>query len=102
MQPVSGQRLAKQIPTETNTHVTLKNGVLCGTCREVLTKIVAAISQCNPREGGVEYSTVALRVVGGDEKRTQCLGVYVGHPLPGGYKYGDLALRVGGFSNLRQ
>jgi hypothetical protein len=46
--------------------------------------------------------TVALRVVGGDEKGTQCLGVLLGHPVPGGYKYGDLALQVGGVSNLRQ
>jgi hypothetical protein len=44
-------------------------------------------------EAGSNTSTVALRVVGGDEKGTQCLGVY---------KYGDLALRVGGVSNLRK
>jgi hypothetical protein len=25
---------------------------------------------------------------------TQCLGVYLGHPVPGGYKYGDRALQV--------
>jgi hypothetical protein len=47
-------------------------------------------------------STVALRVVGGNEKRTQCLGVSLGHLVPGGYKYGDLALQVGVVSNLRQ
>jgi hypothetical protein len=47
-------------------------------------------------------STVALRVVGGDEKGTQCLGVQLGHPVPGGYKYGDMALHVGGVSSLRQ
>jgi hypothetical protein len=40
--------------------------------------------------------------VGGDEKGTQCLGVYLSHPVPGGYKYGDLALQVGGVSNLRR
>jgi hypothetical protein len=28
-------------------------------------------------------STVALRVVGGDEKVTQCLGLEPDHPLPG-------------------
>jgi hypothetical protein len=43
-------------------------------------------------EAGSNTSTVALRVVGSDEKGTQCLGVKLGHPLPGGYKYGDLAL----------
>jgi hypothetical protein len=46
-------------------------------------------------EAGSNTSTVALRVVGGDEKGTQCLGVELGHPIPGGYKYGDLALRLG-------
>jgi hypothetical protein len=46
--------------------------------------------------------TVALRVVGGDEKGTQCLGVYPGHPVPGEYKYGDVAHQVGGVLNLRQ
>jgi hypothetical protein len=46
-------------------------------------------------------STVALRFVGGDEKGIQCLGVKLGHPVPGGYKYGDLALKVEGVSNFR-
>jgi hypothetical protein len=35
---------------------------------------------------GSNTSTVALRVVGGDEKGTQCLGVQLGHPVPEGYK----------------
>jgi hypothetical protein len=39
-------------------------------------------------------------VVRGDEKGTQCLGVYLGHPVPGGYKYRDLALQVGGVSRI--
>jgi hypothetical protein len=47
-------------------------------------------------------STVAMRVVVGNEKGTQCLGLYLGHPVPGGHKYGDLALQVGEVSNLRQ
>jgi hypothetical protein len=47
-------------------------------------------------------STVALRVVGGDENETQGLGVQLGHPVPGGCKYGDLALQVGRVSNLGQ
>jgi hypothetical protein len=46
-------------------------------------------------EAGPNTSTVALRVVGGDEKGTLCLGVLLGHPVPVGYKYGDLALQVG-------
>jgi hypothetical protein len=53
-------------------------------------------------EAGSNTSTVALLVIGGDEKETQCLGVYLGHPVPGGYKYGDPALQVDGVSNLRQ
>jgi hypothetical protein len=53
-------------------------------------------------EAGSNTSTVAQRVVEGDEKGTQCLGVKLGHPVPGGYKYGDLALQVGGVSNPRQ
>jgi hypothetical protein len=40
-------------------------------------------------------STVALRVVEGDEKVTQCLGVYLDHPVPGGYEYEELVLPVG-------
>jgi hypothetical protein len=53
-------------------------------------------------EAGSNTSTVALRDVGGDEKGTQCLGTYLGHPVPGGYKYGDLVLQVGGVSKLIQ
>jgi hypothetical protein len=53
-------------------------------------------------EAGSNTSTVALRVVGGDEKKTQCLGVQLGYLVPGGYKYGDLALHVGGVSTLRE
>jgi hypothetical protein len=51
---------------------------------------------CESRVEAVsDTSTVALRVVGGDEKGTQCLGVQLGRPVPGGYKYDDLALQVG-------
>jgi hypothetical protein len=32
--------------------------------------------------------------------KTQCLRVYLGHPVPGGYKYGDLALQVGGVPRI--
>jgi hypothetical protein len=47
-------------------------------------------------EAGSNTSTIAPRVVRGDEKGTQCLGVQLGHPVPGGYKYGDLARQTGG------
>jgi hypothetical protein len=53
-------------------------------------------------EAGSNTSTVALLVIGGDGKETQCLGVELGHALSGGWKYEDLALQVGGVSNLRQ
>jgi hypothetical protein len=43
-------------------------------------------------EAGSNTYTVAMQVVGGDEKGNQCLGEY---------KYGDLALQVGRVSNLR-
>jgi hypothetical protein len=49
---------------------------------------------------GSNTSTVALRVVGGDEKGTRCLEVQLGHSVPEGYKYGDLVLKVGAVSNL--
>jgi hypothetical protein len=42
--------------------------------------------------------TVALRVVRGDGKGTQCPGVKLDHHIPGGYKHWDLALQVGGVS----
>jgi hypothetical protein len=42
---------------------------LRGSCREVILKITGAM------RGGFEFCTVALRVVGGGEKVTQCLGV---------------------------
>jgi hypothetical protein len=51
-------------------------------------------------EAGFSTSTVALRVVGGDEKGTQCPPL--GHSIRGGYKYGGLVLQVGEVSNLRQ
>jgi hypothetical protein len=53
-------------------------------------------------KAGSNTFTVALRVVGGDEKGTQCLGVKLDHPVPGGYKYENLALQIGGISNLRK
>jgi hypothetical protein len=51
---------------------------------------------------GSNTSAVALRVVGGDEKGTQCLEVKLGHTVPGGYKYGNLVLQDGEVSNMKQ
>jgi hypothetical protein len=53
-------------------------------------------------EAGSNTSTVALRVVGRDEKGIRRLRVQFGYPVAEGYKYGDLALQIGGVSNLRQ
>jgi hypothetical protein len=51
-------------------------------------------------EAGSNTSTVALRIVGGDEKGTQFLEAT--HFLGDTYKYGDLALQVREVPNLRQ
>jgi hypothetical protein len=53
-------------------------------------------------EEGSNTSIIALRVVRGDEKEAQCLGVKLSQTVPGEYKYGDLVLQVEGVSNLRQ
>jgi hypothetical protein len=53
-------------------------------------------------EAGSNTSTVALQVVGDDEKGLQCLGVKLVHPVPGGYKYWDLTLQLVAVSKLRQ
>jgi hypothetical protein len=53
-------------------------------------------------EAASNTSTVVLRVVGGNEKGIQCLGVQWGQSVPRRYKYEDLTLQVGGFSNLRE
>jgi hypothetical protein len=44
----------------------------------------------------VDVSTASLRGVEGDGKGTQCLEVYLGHPVTGGYKHRDLVLQGGG------
>jgi hypothetical protein len=53
-------------------------------------------------EVGSNTYIIALQIVESDEKGTRCLGVYLGHLVPGRYKYGDLALHVGRVSNLKQ
>jgi hypothetical protein len=59
-------------------------------------------TKSHARVEAIRTPTIALRVVGGDEKGTQCLGVQLDHPVLEGYKCGDLALEGGGVSNLRQ
>jgi hypothetical protein len=53
-------------------------------------------------EAGSNTSTVALRVVGGDERGTQCLRVQLCHSVPRGYKYVDQVLQDGEVSNLNK
>jgi hypothetical protein len=43
-------------------------------------------------EAGYNAYVAALRVVEGNEKLSQCLGVKLGHPVTGGYKNKDLVL----------
>jgi hypothetical protein len=62
---------------------------------------VLCINTVTPElESGCWHLALALRVVRGDGKGTQCPGVYLGHPVPGGYKYGDLTPQVGGVSRI--
>jgi ribosomal protein S14 len=61
---------------------------LCGLRQKYMRTV--AITQIVARvEAGSNTSTVTLRVVRGDEKGTQCLGVQLRQPVPGGYKYED-------------
>jgi hypothetical protein len=60
-------------------------------------KLTTSPPSVNPYvEEDSNTSIIALLVVGGDKNRTQCLGIYMGHPLPVRYKYGNLAHQVGG------
>jgi hypothetical protein len=61
---VARQRFCKHVPTAADTYATTYVGY-CAFCA------VRAVSV--PCGGGVSTSTVALRVVGGDEKGTQYL-----------------------------
>jgi hypothetical protein len=72
---VSGQRLNKQFSMATNTHATIELLLemwcfICGPCRDVITRIVGAMSSESYTrvEAGSNTSTIALRIVGGDEK----------------------------------
>jgi hypothetical protein len=56
---------------------------------EAVFSVWSVLRLCN----GDQLPTVALRIVRGDGKGTQCPGVYLDHLVPGGYKYGDLALQ---------
>jgi hypothetical protein len=73
-----------------------------GPPRRYVARTPGGLSELPRVEACSNTSTVAQRVVGGDEKGTQCLGVQLGHPVSGGYKYGNLALQVWGVSNLRE
>jgi hypothetical protein len=84
--------------------VTVLAGILAATSDQATTTafyILSDLSFTNYHairrlEVGSNTSTVTLRVVGGYGKGIQCLGVHLGHFVPGGYNYRDLALQVGG------
>jgi hypothetical protein len=78
MKPVTRQRIGKHVSAATNTH----------TAMELLSQTVFSIwsvpgsyleenwgDPVSREEACSNTSTVALRVVGGDEKGTECLGV---------------------------
>lgn len=49
-------------------------------------------------EAGRNNSTIALRVVQGDENGTRCLGVYLGQPVIEEHKHRDVVRQVGGWT----
>jgi hypothetical protein len=63
IQPVSGKRIGKHVPTPTNTGETVEER-----CREGTARTVRGVSQLCRVEAGSNTSTVARRVVGGDKK----------------------------------
>jgi hypothetical protein len=78
---VSRQRLVKHVPMATDTHETIQvliemeflfDPFQVVTRRTIEARIDRRASRVEP---GSNTSTVALRVVGGDEKGSQCLGV---------------------------
>jgi hypothetical protein len=85
----SGQRHGGHGPAVTeNGYHTGTNGVAYAVRAELQrSKEEIWGNQVRPRvEVGSNTSTVALRVVGGDEKGTQCMEVLLGHPVPVGYR----------------
>jgi hypothetical protein len=79
---------------------TLLQGVIHVTAMLALLMICEEVTQHSHVAAGWNTSTVALQVVRGGGKGTQCLGVYLGQTVLGGYKYGDQALHVGGVSRI--
>jgi hypothetical protein len=74
-QPVSGQQPGKHVPTAKDTNGTIEQCFLCGPCREV---------KPGQFEAGSNTTTVVLRVVEGDEKRSlESETVKYGHEFHG-------------------
>jgi hypothetical protein len=80
--------------------------VVSKTHREQNNKEYNILASCRVVEAGSNTSTVAQKVVGGDEMGTQCWGWGEGERMVinRGYKRGDLALQVewGGDSRTRE
>jgi hypothetical protein len=98
------QQIGKLVPATTNTSaiVAVGNGFSSRSIQSGYTEDNWSDPIRSRVEAGSNTYTIALRVVGGKEKGTQCLGIQPGHPVPEGYKYRGLALHVEGVSNLRQ
>jgi hypothetical protein len=58
----------------TREHAIMEEIFLCGPCRGYITRTSSSVVVEARVEAGSNSSTVALRIVGGDEKGTQCLG----------------------------
>jgi hypothetical protein len=70
------QRLGKRVPTATNTYVTIEELLDAVFYMRSVSYVVNGGRPTSRGWGrGSNTSTVALRVVGCDEKGTQCLGV---------------------------
>jgi hypothetical protein len=73
----------------------MEEALLCNPCSDHITRtIVQLLVTCV--EADSSTSTVALQVIRGGGKGTQCPGP----PCFWGYKYGDLALQFGGVSEI--
>jgi hypothetical protein len=68
---VSGQRLGKYILTSTDTNATVEElCFLCGPCRDVIITETCEERTETRVETGSNISTVALQVIGGEEKKS--------------------------------
>jgi hypothetical protein len=85
MQPVSGQQLNKHVPAAASMHARAEEEhFLCGSCYEVMTRSVGAMSQLCRVEEESNTSTIALRVTGCGRERNPLPAVITGPPCSWG------------------